>query len=85
MRKNAMSSSEIPVRIPEELLRELKWLAEQMGTSPSDALQQAIATASFLFEEIQQGGALLVKRRNGEMIRIQLGTGTIQNNCQVHH
>jgi|GEM_PF-951764 len=80
-----MENQEIPVRIPEELLRELKWLAEQMGAPPSDALRQAIATTSYLFEEVQKGGTILVKRKNGELVKpkleMRMGNGEPKVTC----
>jgi len=80
-----MENQEIPVRIPEELLRELKWLAEQMGAPPSDALRLAIATTSYLFEEVQKGGTILVKRKNGELVKpkleMRMGNGEPKVTC----
>jgi len=55
---------EINVSIPEDLLRELKWLAETMGVPPSIALRHAIATDSYIQSEIKNKSTFLVKKHN---------------------
>lgn len=55
---------EIAVSIPEDMLRELKWLAEIMGVSPSIALRHAIATDSYIQNEIKNKSKFLVKKQN---------------------
>jgi len=55
---------EIAVSIPEDMLRELKWLAEIMGVSPSIALRHAIATDSYIQNEIKNKSKFLVKKYN---------------------
>lgn len=57
-------SKEITVGIQEDVLRELKWLAEIMGVSPSIALRHAIATDSYIQNEIKNKSKFLVKKHN---------------------
>jgi hypothetical protein len=59
-----MPTKEIAVSIPEDVLRELKWLAETMGVSPSIALRHAIATDSYIQNEIKNKSKFLVKKHN---------------------
>ena len=59
-----MTTKEIAVSIPEDVLRELKWLAETMGVSPSIALRHAIATDSYIQNEIKNKSKFLVKKHN---------------------
>jgi len=58
------NQKEIAVSIPEDVLRELKWLAETMGVSPSIALRHAIATDSYIQNEIKNKSKFLVKKQN---------------------
>jgi len=59
-----MPTKEIAVSIPEDVLRELKWLSETMGVSPSIALRHAIATDSYIQNEIKNKSKFLVKKQN---------------------
>jgi hypothetical protein len=55
---------EIAVSVPEDVLRELKWLAEIMGVPPSIALRHAIATDSYIQNELNKKSKFLVKKEN---------------------
>jgi hypothetical protein len=59
-----MSNNEIAVSIPEDVLRELKWLADTMNVPPSIALRHAIATDSYIQNEIKNKSKFLVKKHN---------------------
>jgi len=62
---------EIAVNIPEDVLRELKWLAEIMGVSPSIALRHAIATDSYIQDEVKnKKSEFLIKKKSGSIHKI---------------
>jgi hypothetical protein len=58
-------SNDIAVTIPVDVLRELKWLAETMGVTPSIALRHAIAIDSYIQTELQKKSSFLVKKQSG--------------------
>ena len=62
---------EIAVNIPEDVIRELKWLAETMGVSPSIALRHAIATDSYIQDEVKnKKSEFLIKKKSGSTHKI---------------
>jgi metal-responsive CopG/Arc/MetJ family transcriptional regulator len=56
---------EITVSIPEDLLRELKWLSDILQVSPSIALRHAIATDSYIQSELKKQSKFLVEKKDG--------------------
>ena len=56
---------EITVSIPEDLLRELKWLSDILKVSPTIALRHAIAIDSYIQTELQKKSSFLVKKQSG--------------------
>lgn len=51
------------VSLPEDVIKELKWLAEQTGVSPLNALKQAISTESYVLDETRKHGYVLIKNK----------------------
>lgn len=70
----------IPVKIPEQVLAELKWLAQYMGVPPTQALRAAIATQTYLSKVVKdENGEILIQRDNQTsqfMLDKVLPTGT---------
>jgi len=66
------SAPERVISISEDILRELKWLADIMGGVPlSVALRHAIATDSYIQGELKKQSQFLVKKQNGSMQEIR--------------
>ena len=59
----AMSTNEITVNIPEDLLMELKWLSETMKVTPTIALRHAIATDSYIQSELKKDSTFFVQKK----------------------
>ena len=58
----------VPVNLPEDVLQELKWLSEQLGTTPSEALRQAIASESYIQKKTQNGEQVTFKPKRRHWI-----------------
>ena len=59
--------------IDEEVANILNWLGQEQGISPKLALKKAVATAAYLHDVTKnQGGELLVKRKDNSVGRIVL-------------
>lgn len=50
----------------------LKWLASQQGVSRDVALKKALATAAYIYDLTNQGGKLLVQRKDNSVGEIVL-------------
>jgi hypothetical protein len=58
------------VSIPEDILRELKYLSEIMGVPLSVALRHAIATDSYIQGELKENSKFLIKKQGRSMKEI---------------
>ncbi|WP_286396713.1 hypothetical protein [Pseudanabaena mucicola] len=66
-------NNSIPQRsviIPEDILQELKYLAQLMGVPLSVALRHAIATDSYIQSELKENSKFLIKKQGGSMQEI---------------
>lgn len=55
----------VAVEIPQQILAELKWLAEYMDVPPTQALRAAIATQTYLSKVIrEERGEIIIQRDN---------------------
>lgn len=65
-----MSSKNISVSLPEDVVKELKWLVEQREHAenrridPVEALRQAIATDSYIRQAIEKNGKVTIQKPN---------------------
>ncbi|MFZ4730551.1 MAG: hypothetical protein ACOYMQ_18060 [Pseudanabaena sp.] len=64
------SVTERIVSIPEDILQELKYLAQLMGVPLSVALRHAIATDSYIQGELKENSKFLIKKQGGSMKEI---------------
>jgi hypothetical protein len=62
---SVVDRKEISVSIPEDMLRELKWLADLMNVSPSIALRHAISTDSYIQSELKKQSKFSVEKKDG--------------------
>lgn len=58
---------QLSVRLQEDVIQDLKDLAEDSGITATSALQKAIATEKYIRSQIQKGAKILVK--DGDDIR----------------
>jgi predicted transcriptional regulator len=57
-----METKKLTVNLPEGVLAELKRLAELRNTTITSTLRRAIATESFVTQELESGGKLLIQK-----------------------
>jgi hypothetical protein len=66
---------EITVSIPEDLLRELKWLSDILQVSPLIALRHAIAIDSYIQTELKKKSKFSVAKKDGSRLDISWASG----------
>jgi len=54
----------VSVSLPKAVIRELKWLADKKRVPLLKALTQAISTESFVLDEIEKHGSVLIQKKN---------------------
>ncbi len=54
----------VPVNMPKDILRGLQWLAEQEGTTATEALRDAIATQTYLIKEFRKKEIITIRKKN---------------------
>ena len=70
MSENLDSSKEtvrVSANLPEETFKMLKELAAKRGVSMTEILRRAVALEDYVDEAIDEGGKILVEKRDGEM------------------
>lgn len=60
-RKELKMSVKVTVNLPEETVQAIKSIAQERGTTVTEALRQVIETQRFLHEETQAGKDLLLQ------------------------
>lgn len=58
--------------LPKESVDELRDKAATKGDSLTQGLKSAISTKNFLEKEIDDGGKVLVKRKDGSLVEVRL-------------
>jgi metal-responsive CopG/Arc/MetJ family transcriptional regulator len=62
-------SVKVTVNLPDETVQAIKTIAEDRGTTVTEALRQVIETERFLHEETQAGKELLLKNPNDKTVQ----------------
>lgn len=68
-----MALVKISANLAEEVVEEMKALAEKRGITLTELLRQALATEKFLTEEMEQGSHLILERegeQRRELVRL---------------
>jgi hypothetical protein len=58
--------------LPKESVEELRDTAAAKGDNLTQGLKSAISTKNFLEKEIEHGGTVLVKRKDGSLVEVRL-------------
>ncbi len=53
----------VPVNMPEDILKGLKWLAKQEGTDAEEALRDAIAIKTYLVKELRTKETVTLRKK----------------------
>ena len=75
------SPNVVSVEIERDILREIKWLTEKLtkqrkkekgkGVTASIAIRHALAVDALILDKLEQGGKILVERKDGTTAEIQ--------------
>ncbi len=60
-----MERQKLTVNLSAEIADSLRKLAEDRNTTLTEILRQAISTEKFLVSEVNKGGTVLIKEKNG--------------------
>ena len=55
----------VSINLPSDILDAIRKIAEHRNLTMTDAIRRAIATESYIEDEIENGGTILVKKPDG--------------------
>ena len=64
-----MSTTKVTVNLPDDTVENLKSIAQERGTTVTEALRQVIESQRFLQNEMQSGNKVLLQDPNDKSVR----------------
>jgi hypothetical protein len=58
--------------LPKDSVDELRTYAASKGDNLTQGLKSAISTKNFLEDEVDKGGTVLIKRKDGSLVEVRL-------------
>ena len=66
-------TTELKVILPDEAVQVLRRYAAMKGITLTEALRQLISNESFLLQQVEEGGSVLIETKDGKLQKLAFG------------